>query len=99
MRINHQQLAVLVLAALLCGSAMAGTGGNAEFGPVYLMIQGWFQGTLGKIIALTAMGVGLTAGVVRQNIMAVVTGVGMGLGTYYGPSIVDQLVVATLPMV
>jgi conjugal transfer pilus assembly protein TraA len=98
MRINMKQIAIVAAVALVCGSALAGTGGNAEFGPVYLMIQGWFQGTLGKIIALTSMGVGLTAGVVRQNIMAVVTGVGMGLGTYYGPSIVDTLVVATLPI-
>ncbi len=91
---------VVVLAAFsFCGVAYAGTGGNAEFGPVYTMVQGWFQGTLGKIVALTSMGVGLTLGVVKQNIMGFVTGIGTGLGVYYGPTVIDNLVVAALPFV
>jgi conjugal transfer pilus assembly protein TraA len=84
---------------LLTGTAMAGTGGNAEFGPVYTMLEGWFQGTLGKIVALSAMGVGLAWGVVKQSIMAVVLGVGSGLSVYYGPTIVDNLVVAAMQVV
>ncbi len=97
--LNAKQLVVLALTLCACGAAVAGTGGNAEFGPVYTMIQGWFQGTLGKIIALSAMGVGLAWGVVKQSIMAVVTGIGSGLGVYYGPTVIDNLVVATLPLI
>ena len=98
--LNNKQLFVLAaVLALCCTQAYAGTGGNAEFGPVYTMLQGWFQGTLGKIIALSSMGVGLAWGVVKQSIMAVVTGIGSGLGIYYGPTVIDNLVVAALPVI
>lgn len=97
--LSTKQLFVLVMSLTVCASAMAGTGGNAEFGPVYTMLQGWFQGTLGKIIALSSMGVGLAWGVVKQSIMAVVTGIGSGLGIYYGPTVIDNLVVSALPYV
>lgn len=98
-QLDAKKLILLAMAFSLCGAAYAGTGGNAEFGPVYTMIQGWFQGTLGKIIALSAMGVGLAWGVVKQSIMAVVTGIGSGLGVYYGPTVIDNLVVAAIPLV
>jgi len=99
-KLNHKQLFVLATVLTLCCSQVyAGTGGNAEFGPVYTMLQGWFQGTLGKIIALSSMGVGLAWGVVKQSIMAVVTGIGSGLGIYYGPTVIDNLVVAALPII
>lgn len=94
-----KELIVAVGLLAISGAAFAGTGGNAEFGPVYTMLQGWFQGTLGKIIALSAMGVGLAWGVVKQSIMAVVTGIGSGLGVYYGPTIVENVVVAALPII
>ena len=81
---------------LVSSTAFAGTAGTAEFGTVYTTLEGWFQGTLGKIIAISSMGVGLGMGVVRQSMMAVVLGVATGLGIYYGPTIIDSIVVATL---
>lgn len=89
------QLAVLGLVVAAPGLALAGTGGTAEFGTIYTTVQGWMQGTLGKVIALSALGVGLGMGVVRQSIMAVVLGVAMGLSSYYGPTILDNIIAAT----
>lgn len=99
MKLTNKQIFTFAMCMAFCGAAAAGTGGNAEFGPVYTMLQGWFQGTLGKIIALSSMGVGLAWGVVKQSIMAVVTGIGSGLGIYYGPTVIDNLVVAAIPFV
>jgi conjugal transfer pilus assembly protein TraA len=81
---------------LLPSAAFGGTGGTAEFGTVYTTIEGWFQGTLGKTIALSSLGVGLGMGVVKQSVMAIVLGVSMGLGIYYGPTIIDSIVVAVI---
>jgi len=89
------QLAILGLIMAAPGLAMAGTGGTAEFGTIYTTVQGWMQGTLGKVIALSALAVGLGMGVVRQSIMAVVLGVAMGLSTYYEPTILDNVIAAT----
>jgi conjugal transfer pilus assembly protein TraA len=89
-------LALVGLAAAF-NMAAAGTGG-VEFDAVYTTIQGWFQGTLGKIIAVTALGVGLSIGIIRQSIMAVVIGVAMALALYYGPTVIDGLITATLPV-
>ncbi len=86
---------VFGLAMVLPGLALAGTAGTAEFGTIYTTVQGWLQGTLGKVIALSALAVGLGMGVVRQSIMAVVLGVAMGLSTYYGPTVLDNVIAAT----
>lgn len=85
-----------LVVGLTSGAAMAGTGGSAEFGTIYTMLDGWMTGVLGKVIALTSLGVGLTIGVIRQSIMAVVTGVSMGIASYYGPDVINSIVSATL---
>ena len=56
----------LLLAGLCVGSAMAGTGGS-EFDQVYDTLIDWMQGTLGRIIAITMLFVGIAYGVVRQS--------------------------------
>lgn len=98
-RVNRKQGVTYALAAtmVLTSAAMvwAGTGGS-EFSTIYAQLQEWFQGNLGKTIALTGLGVGLGMGVVRQSVMAVVLGVSMGLGVYYGPTIIDSVVLAVL---
>lgn len=86
------QLGILGVVMAAPALALAGTGGTAEFGTIYTTVQGWMQGTLGKVIALSALGVGLGMGVVRQSIMAVVLGVAMGLSSYYGPQILDNII-------
>lgn len=100
-KIDQKQIFVFTALVAICSMqvALAGTGGNAEFGTVYTTLQGWFQGTLGKIIALSSMGVGMAIGVVKQSIMAVVSGIGSGLGIYYGPNVIESLVVSALQVV
>lgn len=90
-------LVLLVCIGLIPLAATAGTGGT-EFDTIYQTLLGWFQGTLGKIIALAAMGVGLAIGIVRQSVISVVVGIAMGMALYYGPTVLDGIVAAGLPL-
>ena len=99
--IKHQsvpKLAVLcaVSILLLAPDVFAGTGGSTEFGSIYTMLTGWLQGTLGRIMAVTFVAVGLVGGVMRGSIMGFVVGIAAGLGVYTAPTVIDAIVTATL---
>lgn len=85
--------AVILALGLVAGSAMAGQGGD-EFSSVYDTIVDWSQGTLGRIIALAMVLVGMVAGVVRQSIMAVVIGIAGGMALYNAPTVIEAIMTA-----
>lgn len=95
---NVPTLAVLcaVSLLLLAPDVFAGTGGSTEFGSIYTMLTGWLQGTLGRIMAVTFVAVGLVGGVMRGSIMGFVVGIAAGLGVYTAPTVIDAIVTATL---
>lgn len=79
------------------GIAMAGGGGGGEeFVEIWSKLEGWVQGTLGRIIALTMIVVGIVYGIGRQNIMAFVMGPAAGIGLYYAPAIIENVMGAGL---
>lgn len=82
------------LLALAAGAAYAGQGGD-EFSDVWDTLVEWSQGTLGRIIAMAMILVGLVAGVVRQSIMGLVIGVAAGMGLYNASSVIEALMTAT----
>lgn len=87
----------LIFGALLAASAalvIAGDGGQ-EFEAVYEMIEGWATGTLGKIIALAALIVGIGFGLVCQSVIAAVIGISMALVLNFGPSVISNILTAT----
>jgi conjugal transfer pilus assembly protein TraA len=88
-------VATLMLLTAMIPEAMAGTGGT-EFDAIYTLLVGWTQGTLGKIIALTMFLVGLSGGIIRQSIAAVVVGVGGALALFYGPTVIGGVVSAVI---
>lgn len=88
--------AIFGAAALMMSDAsFAGTGGN-EFEDVWVTLQDWTQGTLGRIITLAIIVVGAVIGVVRQSLMTFAVGFAMGMGLYNAPAIIDTVVSATL---
>lgn len=88
----------VALVGLVVGAtAVAGTGGT-EFDAALTAIRDWFEGSLGKLISITTLGVGLAVGMMRQSIMAVVVGIAMALAFAYGPGILDGLVAANIAM-
>jgi conjugal transfer pilus assembly protein TraA len=81
------------LTFLMAKRAMAGTTG-AEFQNIYTMVVDWTSGYLGKTIALGAFLAGMGIGIVRQSLMAVVSGIGAGLAVAYMPEIMNGIVTA-----
>lgn len=72
-------------------NAMAGTTGS-EFQNIYNMVVAWTSGYLGKTIALGTFLAGMGVGIVRQSMMAVVTGIGGGLAVAYMPDVINGIV-------
>ena len=73
---NLQIAALLVVAAMLPLQAMAGSGGT-EFTQVYDQLTGWANGTLGKVLGVAALLVGLGVGVIKQSVIAAVVGIAL----------------------
>lgn len=84
--------------ALLLGASDASFagGGGTEFEDVWMTLEEWTQGTLGRIITLAIIVVGAVIGVVRQSLMTFAVGFAMGMGLYNAPLIINSVVSATL---
>lgn len=99
MKLSRRTKAMLALVSLLlvmlAPDAMAGTAGT-EFSNVWTLLTGWVEGLLGRIIAIVFVIVGLVAGVVRGSIMGFVLGVASGVGLFAAPTIITNIVTATL---
>lgn len=90
-------LAASVLAVLYAPDVFASSGGG-EFDEIWEKLKEWMQGTLGKVLALVAILVGVVMGIGRQNLMAFVIGPAIGIGLYYSPDLIDGLMAASVPL-
>lgn len=90
-------LAAAALSVLAVPEVLAGQGG-AEFGPIYQTLTDWLTGALGRTIAAVFILIGLIGGAVRGSIVAFATGIGAGLGMFVTPTIITNVVSATLPI-
>ena len=88
--------AVLALAVGTVIAGSTGGGGGAEFNNVWDTLVDWPQGTLGRIIAIAMVLVGLVAGVVRQSIMGLVIGIAAGMGLYNAPTVIQAIMGASI---
>ena len=95
---------LLTLAALLMAmpeQAYASSGGGGgtgadDFNDIWQRLQGWTQGTLGKVIAGSMVIVGIVMGIARQSLMAFAVGTGGGMGLSYSPDIIEAVFGSTL---
>lgn len=83
-------LAPIMLAVVASSSAMAGT--DTTFDTIYTEIRGWAEGSLGKLLAVSAFLIGMGIGLVRQSAIAVVLGLAFALIFAFGPGIIDNIV-------
>lgn len=90
--------AVVVLIALALPELVHAGVGGTELDEVYDTLTDWTQGTLGRIITLLMVIIGVAAGIVRQSLMVFAVGLGAGIGLYNAPVIVESIVGATLAM-
>lgn len=86
---------VIITAVLFTFQASAGTDGT-EFDSIWDTLVGWSQGTLGRVITIALVIVGIVAGITRQSVMAFAIGVGCGVGLYNAPTIIQSIVTAAL---
>jgi conjugal transfer pilus assembly protein TraA len=98
LNISQNVVVTLLIGMMITGLAVAGTGGTTEFGGVYTTVQGWLSGTLGKLLALVFLAVGVAVGIAKQNLFAFVAGIACALGINAAPTIIDGLITATLPL-
>lgn len=90
-------LLTLVAAAFVPLQGFAGAGGT-EFTQVYDQLTGWSNGTLGKVLGVAALLVGLGVGVIKQSVIAAVVGVAMALTAGFGPGVIDGVISSGLPI-
>lgn len=88
-------MAALTLMMMFPMFALAGDGGE-EFNEVWETLVGWTEGTLGRIIAVSIIVVGIIAGVARQSLIAFAIGIAGGMGLYNSPTIINAIMTATL---
>jgi len=93
------QLALLVAVAISVPlQAHAGAGGT-EFTQVYDQLTGWANGTLGKVLGVSALLVGLGVGVIKQSVIAAVVGIAMALTAGFGPGVIDGVISSGIAIV
>ena len=86
-----------VLAIALPGLATAGSPSmSTDFDTALNMVVDWSQGTLGKLVSVTFLVVGIVMGVMRQSIFAAVPAVAAAMTMYIGPDIIDSIFAAAL---
>ena len=83
---------VLPVAALGLGATAAFAAGESDFNDVFQLLSDWSQGSLGKLVSLAAVIVGVGIGIVRQSIMAAVIGIAMAVVVQYAPTIITSIV-------
>jgi len=81
---------------LLTLSAMAAAGTDTTFDGINNVIKGWMTGSLGKLFGVTAFVIGMGIALVRQSVLAIVVGIGVGLLMFCEPSIIDGWVTGFL---
>jgi len=82
--------------ALLRPDVVQAAGAGGPLGDVYTSLTEWTKGSVGKVISMGMILVGIVGGIARQSLMAFATGIGGGLGLYNADTIIDTVFNATL---
>lgn len=83
---------LLPVAVLAAGATSAFAASDSDFEEVFQLLADWSQGSLGKLVSLAAVIVGVGIGIVRQSIMAAVIGIAMAVVVQYAPTIIGNIV-------
>ena len=91
---KKHHLLVLFGMALATGLVMAGA--DSTFSGPLATMQGWLQGSMGKLFAIGALAVGLGIGIVQQSVMSVAVGTGISLAASAGPTVLGAIFSAVI---
>lgn len=88
--------AIFAPVALIAGEAIAYTTGTntgndamGQFDNFLGVVVGWIDGPLGTLLAVIALGVGLTMGIMQQSLVAGIVGIFFAALVSYGPAILQ----------
>lgn len=87
---------VVAAAALLPELAAAGSTGLAGFQNVFQFFIDNINGSLGRVIVISMIIVGIVAGIVNQSLIAFAVGVGGGIGLINLDSVLTELMASTV---
>lgn len=94
---NHKKL--LQTALVIAGVVAAATvqaGADATFSGPVTQIKGWLTGSLGTMMAVGALGVGLGASIMRQTLTGIVVGGAVALAAKTGPDVLATITNMTI---
>lgn len=89
-------MALVVAMTIIPDMAHAAGAGDPILDDVYTQLRAWTEGSVGKVITLAFVLVGIVAGVARQSMMAFAIGIGAGLGIYNAPTVIETVFSAVL---
>ena len=89
------QFAVMCFLGLVAIPTMAATTGT-EFQAMADMVIGWVEGYLGILLAVTALTIGIAAGVMKSTIMPAIVGIAVALACVMGPGIIQGIFTAVI---
>lgn len=91
-----KQFAVGMLMVAMTGVAVAGGGDGAFIEGLLTFLTDSLTGAVGKVIGIAGILYGLVAGIKDGSLAGFGVGVGLAIGAYYGPDIIDAMAPATL---
>jgi conjugal transfer pilus assembly protein TraA len=84
------------VAALAVAAVAAHAGTDTTFAAAQTTLSSWITGSLGRMIALASLGVGLVTAIVMKSLMPVAVSVGIGLTASIAVSVITGMVTATI---
>lgn len=88
--------ALVALSAVAATTPAMASTTNTDFDLVFTTLREWTEGSLGRVLAISMIIIGITMGIARQSIMSFAIGIAAGLGLYTAPAVVEGIVSATL---
>lgn len=86
----------MALAATGGGAVDGGTGGSDILQSVYNLLQSAVTGSVGKVLVLLLIVIGIAGGMFRGSLTAFALGVGAGIGLYFAPTVINAIFSATV---
>lgn len=97
--LKNKLVAMFAMMIMISGTAMLAGGTGTEFDGVAATLTDWAEGGLGRVFAILFFMIGMAVGLARQSLFAAVTGLGAALVVSLGPTVINGIVTAGVPIV
>lgn len=87
---------LLLITMAIFAVASASAGADATFLAPITTLTGWITGSLGRMIAIASLIIGVITAMVMKSLMPLTISVGISIAASVGPSVLTGIVTATL---